>query len=179
MTADVRRELVELLPRLRRFACALTGSLDDADDVVQAACERALSRLHQFTPGTRLDNWMFQIVRSIWIDRVRRVRRMGEVNDPDWETHIGFDARIHEQAEARMDLSIVRRAVALLPEEQRIVLALVTVEGKSYKEAAELLDVPIGTIMSRLARARKKLAEALAGGPTRPDDKPGAAGATQ
>lgn len=163
MTPDVRNEMVELLPRMRRFACTLTGSREEADDVVQTACERALSRMHQFTPGTRLDNWMFQIVRTVWIDRVRYRSRRQTVNDMDLAESVGFDARVHEQAAARMDLAVVRKEIAKLPEDQRIVLGLVTVDGMTYQEAADMLDVPIGTVMSRLARARRKLVDALNG----------------
>lgn len=163
MTANVRQEIVALLPRMRRFACALTGSLDEADDVVQAACERALTRLDQFTPGTRCDLWMFQIIRTVWIDRIRYAKRRETVNEPELAEMVGFDARIHEQTEARMDLAIIRREIASLSEEQRVVLVLVTVDGRSYQEAASMLNIPIGTVMSRLARARRRLAEALNG----------------
>jgi RNA polymerase sigma-70 factor (ECF subfamily) len=83
------------------------------------------------------------------------------VNDPEMMAALPFDARIHEQTEARAALDIVRAEIALLPEDQRLVLALVTVDGMSYKDAAEVLEVPIGTIMSRLSRARKRLGEAL------------------
>lgn len=163
MTADPRQEIVDLLPRLRRFACALTGSLDEADDVVQTACERALMRLEQFTPGTRCDLWMFQIIRTVWIDKLRHSKRRETVHDPDLEERVGFDARIHEQTEARMELAIIRKEIANLPEEQRIILVLVTVDGLTYQEAADMVGIPIGTVMSRLARARRKLADALNG----------------
>jgi RNA polymerase sigma-70 factor (ECF subfamily) len=146
---------------MRRFAYALTGSKEEAEDVLQSACEKALSRLHQFEPGTRLDSWMFQIIRTVRIDRARyAVRRPTSVVADIAET-AAFDARTHEQIEARMDLDIIRDEIARLPEEQRVVLALVTIDGASYQEAADMLGVPIGTIMSRLARARRKLAEAI------------------
>ncbi len=163
MTVDVRQEIVALLPRLRRFACALTGSLDEADDIVQAACEKALGRLDQFTPGTRCDQWMFQIIRTVWIDKLRHTRRRQGINVADDVEQVAFDARIHEQAEARMDLAIIRREIARLPEEQRVILVLVTVDGRSYQETATMIGVPIGTVMSRLSRARRRLAEALDG----------------
>ncbi|MDX2259118.1 MAG: RNA polymerase sigma factor [Hyphomicrobiaceae bacterium] len=162
MSLEVRRELVSLLPRLRRFAYSLTGSLDDADDVVQTACLRALTRLDQFTPGTRLDSWMFRIVQTVTIDRARSVRRAGIVGEPEDLEQIGYDQRIHESTEARIDLAIVRKAmVEDLPEEQRAVLALVCVDGMSYQDAADTLAIPVGTVMSRLARARRKLAAVL------------------
>jgi RNA polymerase sigma-70 factor, ECF subfamily len=165
MTGDVRQEMVALLPRLRRFALAQTGSREAADELVQAACERALSRLDQFTPGTRLDSWMFRIIQTMWIDRKRYAGRRPEAGTKVIEL-MPFDARIHDQAEARADLAIVRAELARLPDEQRLVLALVAIDGQSYQEAAETLGVPIGTIMSRLSRARRRLVEALEG-PTR------------
>jgi RNA polymerase sigma-70 factor (ECF subfamily) len=161
MDHDVRRELVSLLPRLRRFAYALSGSLDEAEDIVQSACEKALARSHQFERGSRLDSWMFQIVRTTWIDKVRYRRRRDTTSDPEMLENLRFDARIEEQTEAREQLAIIRKQIATLSEDQRIVLGLVTVDGMSYQEAAEMLGVPIGTIMSRLARARRKLAEVI------------------
>jgi RNA polymerase sigma-70 factor, ECF subfamily len=172
MGHDVRKELVALLPRMRRFAYSLTGSMEEAEDVLQSACEKALSRLDQFEPGTRLDSWMFQIIRSVRVDRVRYSVRRPTSNDPDIAETASFDARIHEQLEARMDLDIIRDEIGRLPEEQRTVLALVTIDGMTYQEAADTVGVPIGTIMSRLARARRKLAEAIdmprSGMPSRP-----------
>jgi len=161
MDHDVRRELVALLPRLRRFAYALSGSLDEAEDIVQSACEKALSRFHQFERGSRLDSWMFQIVRTTWIDKVRYRRRRDTTSDPEMLENLRFDARIEEQTEAREHLAIIRKQIATLSEDQRVVLGLVTVDGMSYQEAAQMLSVPIGTIMSRLARARRKLAEVI------------------
>ncbi len=161
MDHDVRRELVALLPRLRRFAYALSGSLDEAEDVVQSACEKALARLHQFERGSRLDSWMFQIIRTTWIDKVRYRRRRDTTSDPEMLENLRFDARIEEQTEAREQLAIIRQQIGNLSEDQRVVLALVTVDGMSYQEAALMLGVPIGTIMSRLARARRRLAEVI------------------
>jgi RNA polymerase sigma-70 factor, ECF subfamily len=160
MASDVRQEMVALLPRLRRFALVQTGSRELADELVQAACERALSRLDQFTPGTRLDSWMLRIVRTVWIDTMRYRGRWPEAG-ADVIGLMPFDARIHERTEARADLAIVRDTIAELPEEQRAVLALVAIDGQSYQAAAEALGVPIGTVMSRLSRARRRLIEAL------------------
>jgi RNA polymerase sigma-70 factor, ECF subfamily len=145
-------QLIAVLPRLRRFARGLTGSAVEADDLVQAACERALARQHQFQEGTRFDSWMFRIVQAIWIDLVRsRDVRKEEGDIP--EDRLGSDEPMR-RVEARLALAEVRRAVDLLPPDQRTALLLVTVEGLSYKEAAEVVRVPVGTIMSRLARAR-------------------------
>jgi RNA polymerase sigma-70 factor (ECF subfamily) len=161
MVGDIRQQMVALLPRLRRFAFTQTGSPDAADELVQAACARALGRLHQFTPGTRLDSWMFRIIQTTWIDSKRREHRRPQAGAPAVLEALPFDARIHEQAEARAALAVVRAEVAKLPEEQRLALALVAIDGRSYQEAADILEVPIGTVMSRLARARRKLADAL------------------
>jgi RNA polymerase sigma-70 factor (ECF subfamily) len=159
-------QLIAVLPRLRRFAAGLTRSASDADDLVQAACERALAREHQFQEGTRFDSWMFRIVQTIWIDqlRARETRKEGvEIA----EERLGSDEPVR-RVEARLALSEVRQAVSQLPPDQRITLMLVTVEGLSYKQAADVTGVPVGTIMSRLARARialQQLLEAGAGGP--------------
>ena len=155
-------QLIAVLPRLRRFARGLAGNAAEADDLVQAACERALARAHQFQEGTRFDSWMFRIVQTIRIDqlRARDVRKEdGEVA----EDRLGSDAPVR-RIEARLALDEVRLAVDRLPPEQRAVLMLVTVDGLSYKEAADVVGVPVGTIMSRLARARVALHQQLATG---------------
>ncbi|HHW75933.1 MAG TPA: RNA polymerase sigma factor [Xanthomonadaceae bacterium] len=158
MSEDVRQQIIALLPRLRRFALGLTGSRDDADDLVQAACERALSRLHQWQPDTRLDSWMFRIVKTIWIDQWRTNRARGEHVDLDSiEPPAGSNGR--HVTEARNTLEVVCRAMERLPDEQRLVLTLVSVDGLSYEEAAAVLEVPVGTVMSRLTRARRRLYE--------------------
>ncbi len=154
-------QLVASLPRLRRFARGLAGSTAQADDLVQAACERALSRRHQFQEGTRFDSWMFRIVQTLWIDQIRsrEVRKEdGEIEDD----RLGSDEPVR-RAEARLALDEVRRAIERLPPDQRAALMLVTVDGFSYKEAADIAQVPVGTIMSRLARARAALAALLEG----------------
>jgi RNA polymerase sigma-70 factor (ECF subfamily) len=148
-------ELIAVLPRLRRFARGLSGSVTDADDLVQAACERALARRHQFQEGTRFDSWMFRIVQTIWIDQVR-ARDVRKENGNVAEERLGSDEPVR-RVEARLALDEVRRAVHRLQPDQRTALLLVTVEGLSYKEAAEVMQVPVGTIMSRLARARLAL----------------------
>ena len=160
MDDRTRDALIALLPRLRRFAYGLSGSADEGDDLVQAACERALSRLHQFEPGTRLDSWMFRIVQTLWIDGRRAVKRRGPaVPIETIEEFVGSDGA--RETEAKIGLAEVRRAVGALPDEQREVLMLVTVDGMSYREAAATLEIPIGTVMSRLARARLALGRAV------------------
>ena len=157
MQDDLRDEIAALVPRLRRFARALAGSGDIGDDIVQTACVKALSGLDRFKPGTRLDSWMFRIVQTTYLDMVRSGWHRSTVLDHDLleqQSDLGLGAR---QAEGRLTLARLRTGVAALPEDQRAVLALVAIAGLSYKDAAEALGVPIGTVMSRLARARAKL----------------------
>lgn len=161
MSDDVRSELLTLLPRLRRFAYSLCGTIDQADDLVQSACEKALTRLDQFEPGTRLDSWMFRIVQTTWIDEVRSYRRRRTESDEEAILAFADDARIEERTAARSELDVVRAEIQKLPEEQRVVLSLVSIDGASYAQAAAILDIPIGTVMSRLARARRKLTSAI------------------
>jgi RNA polymerase sigma-70 factor (ECF subfamily) len=163
-------QLIAVLPRLRRFARGLTGSAVEADDLVQSACARALARQHQFQEGTRFDSWMFRIVQTIWIDQVRS-RDVRKEDGDVAEDRLGSDEPVR-RVEARLALEEVRRAVDRLPPDQRTALLLVTVDGLSYKEAAEIAGVPVGTIMSRLARARIALQLHLeAGGGMRRSNK--------
>jgi RNA polymerase sigma-70 factor (ECF subfamily) len=158
VTAELRLRIVELLPRLRRFAYALAGDADSGDDLVQETCARALSRLDQWQPGTRLDSWMFRIAQNLWFDRMRAQKARGEAVDIDTAHNIAGDdgSRI---TESRLTLSKVSKGIAQLPPDQQVLIALICVDGASYKEAAEILDIPIGTVMSRLARARRVLYE--------------------
>jgi RNA polymerase sigma-70 factor (ECF subfamily) len=155
-------QLIAVLPRLRRFARGLAGAAAEADDLVQAACERALAREHQFEEGTRFDSWMFRIVQTIWIDQLR-ARGVRKEDSDVAEARLGSDAPVR-RIEARLALAEIRLAVENLSPEQRAVLMLVTVEGLSYKEAAAVAGVPVGTIMSRLARARVALHHELDAG---------------
>lgn len=151
-----QRDLVELVPRLRRFAYALCGTTDMADDLVQAACERALRNASGFQPGTRMDSWMFRIIQNLWLDDRRRNKVRGHQIDPDM-TALSDDGRGAQMAEDRATLEKVRARVDQLPDDLRLVLVLVTIEGRSYREAADELGIPIGTVMSRLSRARAAL----------------------
>lgn len=156
MTDDIRSRMVAVLPRLRRFAYSLTGSTELGDDLVQETCLRALSRVERWQPGSRLDSWMYRIAQNIWLDRMRANKVRGEVVDVDAVGEMpGADGR--EITESQLTLEEVDSALGRLPAEQRAVIALVCIEGVSYKEAAEISGVPIGTIMSRLARARAAL----------------------
>jgi RNA polymerase sigma-70 factor (ECF subfamily) len=161
-SAQFGEQLIAMLPRLRRFARGLAGAAAEADDLVQAACERALARAHQFQEGTRFDSWMYRIVQTIWIDQIR-ARDVRKEDAEIAEERLGSDAPVR-RIEARLALAEVRNAIECLPRDQRTALMLVTVEGLSYKEAAAVADVPVGTIMSRLARARIALQQHLAAG---------------
>jgi RNA polymerase sigma-70 factor, ECF subfamily len=149
----VHEQIVTLLPRLRRFARNLTRNPHDADDVVQIALERALVRLDQWRSEARLDSWMFKIVRNAWIDELRaRGRRDKIFLAAEAGDNVGTDPMAHE-----IELMSVHSAMARLPDDQREAVSLVLVEGLPYREAAEVLDVPIGTLTSRLARGREAL----------------------
>ena len=154
---QVRRQVVELLPRLRRFARAIARNVHDADDLVQLSIERALRRHDQWRPELKFDGWMFGIMRNAWIDEVRSRSRRDRVFAPE---EAGADVG-HDGTESQLRLLAVQRAVADLPEEQRLAVALALVEGLSYKEAADVLEVPIGPVTSRLARGRDALQAAL------------------
>lgn len=156
MVDQARDELVKLIPRLRRFAMALTGSRADGDDLAQDALEKALKRLDQYQPGTRLDSWVFRIAQNAWIDQVRSRQSRARVvtEDPDADAP-GVDGRA--AMNASLTLAKALSVMASLPEEQRAVVTLVQIEGYSYREAAEILGVPEGTVNSRLVRARAVL----------------------
>jgi len=154
---EVRDALGELLPRLRRFARVITRNVPDADDLVQVAVEKALARAAQWQPGSRLDSWMFGIMKNAWIDEIRSRRRRERVHAPE-----EAGAQVGDASAVSRDIALsVQAAMARLPEEQRMAIALVLVEGLSYKDAAETLSIPIGTLTSRLARGREALQRLL------------------
>ena len=162
IVANFRNDLIELLPRLRRFALALSGTSQDADDLVQSAIERALRHQGSWKDGTRLDSWMYKILQNLWIDEIRSRRRRADPIDSAAQV-VGEDGR--DVTSVRIDLAAAQRAMAALPEEQRLVLTLVVLDGMSYQEAADTLDVPIGTIMSRVARGRAAVVTRLTNEP--------------
>ncbi|TQV78957.1 RNA polymerase sigma factor [Denitrobaculum tricleocarpae] len=164
----VKSGLPELLSRLWRFAMVLSHNEEIAGDLVQATCLRALQRSEQFQEGTHLDRWTFSIMASLWKNELRaeRIRRGGGFVDAE-EVLVSDGA---EKIETNILLTEVLAEVQALPEAQRSAVLLVYVEGLTYAEAAATLEVPIGTIMSRLAAARFKLAalrRAEDGGPRR------------
>ena len=232
-SSAIREDIVDLIPRLRRFAFGLTGNHTDADDVVQIALERSLTRLHQFKPGTRLDSWMFRIVQNCWFNECRRKQRtetgmdmtdlerlpnapatnhshrhdqmrdimhaMSYLNDNQRSRSVMSipvsvrcfrivqncwfnECRRKQRTETGMDMTDLERlpnapatnhshrhdqmrdimhAMSYLNDDQRSLVMTVLVEGYSYKEAADLLEIPMGTVMSRLTRARKTLMNIL------------------
>lgn len=159
MTNDIRRTLTAVLPRLRRFGLTLTGSAADTDDLIQNTCERALRHSDQLREANRADAWLYGIMRNLWIDemRHRKIRRHDQIEAAS--DVIGDDGQA--TVDGRIALAAVRRTMNLLPADQRTVLMLVCVDGLSYKEAAEVLGIPVGTVMSRLSRGRQDLHERL------------------
>jgi RNA polymerase sigma-70 factor (ECF subfamily) len=150
-------ELAALLPRMRRFARSITFHREDADDLVQVAMERALGRSEQYAEGTRLDSWLFRIIKNAWIDEVRGRMRRDRIFAPEEEgEQVGVDS-----SEAQQQRMAVHKAMSLLSEEHRLVIGLVLVDGLPYKEAAAVLEIPMGTLTSRLARAREALQKLL------------------
>jgi RNA polymerase sigma-70 factor, ECF subfamily len=156
----IRTEMIQLLPRLRAFGRSLTGVQDQADDLVQQTVEKGLRNIDSYTPGTRLDSWLFRIMRNTWIDGHRARRPTVTLDDVDIVSPlIGEDGR--DVTETRLYLAQVRQAMGRLPEDQRVILMLVCVEGLSYREVAQSLEIPEGTVMSRLSRGRLALAAML------------------
>ena len=154
---DLRDRIIELLPRLRRFARSLARNPQDADDLVQITAERALARAEQLRADHPVASWLFGILRNAWIDEGRSRRRRESLLEPeDLAERIGDPA-----AGADPELLCLQDALARLPEEQRLAVALVLVEGFSYKEAASIMSVPVGTLTSRLARGREALQSML------------------
>ncbi|UZP67521.1 RNA polymerase sigma factor [Desulfovibrio mangrovi] len=156
----LKLELISLLPRLRRFSRGLARDTETADDLVQEACEHALGRLEQFHPGTRFDSWMFRILHTRWLDRLRkgkvRANYLRLVNGGAEEISIHNGAPLG--VEDAMDM---KTAFGSLSEEQLSAIILVCVEGYSYAEAGEILNLPSGTVASRVARGKRDLVKAL------------------
>jgi len=160
--AVIRSGLLASLPRLWRYAFVLSRQRDVADDLVQQTCVRALERCGQFVTDGSPDRWFFSILHSVWLNEARaRKVRLGQGLVPA-EEHLAFDGA--REAELRADAGKVLRLVNALPEAQRAAVFLAYVEGLTYREVAEILDIPIGTVMSRLAAARAKLAAGTDGG---------------
>lgn len=146
--------ILALLPRLRRFAAGLSRDTGEADDLCQMTIERALRSRSKWQQGTRLDSWMYRMMRNIWIDEIRARTRRSEAFVVE-DAGLGVGASGGQ--EARVELADMDRALARLPDEQREAVLLVMVEGWSYKEAAEIVGCPVGTLNSRLVRGRDAL----------------------
>ena len=151
--------LVELIPRLRRYARALVGDRAAADDLVQDTLERAWAKLHLYRRGTDLRAWLFTVMHNVHVNKVRATRPTDQLEDEMPEL-----AQRASQGDALM-VRDLDRAIGRLPAEQRSVLLLVTLEDMSYDEVARTLGIPIGTVMSRLSRAREKLRAMMLGNP--------------
>ena len=153
-------DLLALLPRLRRFARSLSRDAADGDDLCQVTVEKALNARAAWVPGTRMDSWMYRIMRNTWIDMARARTRAAEtfVGEEAGITVAGNDAATVEAGVVRGEINA---AMNRLPDEQREAVALVLVEGLAYKDAAAVLDIPMGTLTSRLVRGRQALIAAL------------------
>jgi RNA polymerase sigma-70 factor (ECF subfamily) len=154
-------DIEALIPRLRRYARALTGSREAADDLTQDTLERAWAKRHQWRAGTDLRAWLFAVMHSVFVNGVRRARPLASLDGDDPPAERG-DAAASAESEAAVRQ--IREALLRLPEEQRQVVLLVGLEQFSYAEAAEVIGVPIGTVMSRLSRGRERLRQLLDGG---------------
>ena len=161
-SGEFDRGLTQLLPRLRRFAHTLSRNAADADDLTQATIERALRSRDQWQAGTRLDSWLYRIMRNLWIDtaraRARKERHEAPAEDAD---SIGEDPR--DAIHASIELKRAMAAMERLPDDQRELVAMILIEGFGYREVSEMLDLPIGTVSSRLVRGRNALLLMLGG----------------
>ena len=153
-----RQAVLVELPALRRFCISLVGEPADADDLLQATVERLLTK--GMPAGAHPGKWLFRVCKNIWIDELRfrqvRVRMAHMVVEDPMQAH-----SLEQVAASQLEVRSVMKALTGLPEEQRMALSLVAIEGKSYAEAADILQIPVGTIMSRIARARQALATLL------------------
>ncbi|GIZ50351.1 sigma-70 family RNA polymerase sigma factor [Noviherbaspirillum aridicola] len=157
------KEIVDHLPRLRRYARALTGDAAASEDLVQDTVERALARLDLFRPGSRLDAWLLSVMHNLFISQLRRDARLPQEDSAD---ELADELPVRGTQTDALELRDLDRALARLPSAQREVLLLISLEEFTYEEAAHILGVPVGTVMSRLARAREKLRAILAGADT-------------
>ncbi len=158
----MKEEITKLLPVIRRFAYSLTGSTADADDLVQNTVERVLTR--DLPEDVDLTKWVFRVCRNLWIDEYRsRKVRQNATQNPELQEQQSVDGetRIHRQ----MELEQVNKAMNSLVDDERCLIALIALQGMSYKEAAQTLKIPIGTVMSRLARARRNIVSWLQDNP--------------
>jgi RNA polymerase sigma-70 factor (ECF subfamily) len=154
----MQQELTTLLPMIRRFAYSLTGSMADADDLLQATVERVLTRT--VPADVDLTKWVFRVCRNLWIDEYRS-RKVRHAASAEPELHEGQIVDGEKAIHSEIELNQVNEAMQQLPDDQRSILALVAIQGMAYKDVASTLNIPMGTVMSRLARARVALCELL------------------
>ncbi|WP_076419869.1 RNA polymerase sigma factor [Colwellia sp. UCD-KL20] len=154
----MKNQIIALVPMIRRFAYSLTGNQHDADDLLQNTIERLLTK--GVPENVELNKWMFRVCRNLWIDeyRSRKVRQTAAESPELIDGQIVNDEK---QQTDKISLQEVNNAMDILPDEQRSILSLVAIQGMSYKEVAETLEIPIGTVMSRLSRARISLSQCL------------------
>ncbi|KQY15345.1 RNA polymerase sigma factor [Rhizobium sp. Root482] len=155
-SSEFRRNLVGVLPRLRRFAMTLTRNAADADDLVQEACERAITRHHLWNGEGRLESWIYAMTRNLWIDEIRKRKVRGGAGTIDVSEQDALS--VEASAEKAIYANQLQKMVLSMPEGLASVFLLVNVEGHSYREAADILKIPIGTVMSRLSAARMRFA---------------------
>ncbi len=156
---DEAHRIVELIPRLRRYARAPAGDRARADDLVQDTLERAWNKFHLWRPGSDLRAWLFTVMHNVHVNQVRASRDHAMLDDE------GPEMAVAGVQGASLEIRDLERALAVLPPEQREVLLLIALEDMSYAEVATMLDIPIGTVMSRLSRAREKLRALMHGTP--------------
>lgn len=161
MHKQTQDQMIALLPRMKRFALGLCRNPEQAEDVLQDACVKAINSIDQWDPRTRLDSWLYRIVQTTYFDMVRTHNNRSRLMDENKTDLQDSPVRGEEAAIARLELNDVSELMDALPEEQRAALLLVSVEGCSYKDAAETLGIPMGTLTSRLGRARKTLLDQL------------------
>jgi len=158
--SDIRVLIVEHIQHLRRYARVLLGDPDSADDLVQECLLRAIDRSHTWRPGTNMRAWLFTILHNLFIDGKRRIASRPRLVSVD-----GHDARmvqIPNQADS-IELSNLEAALHTLPDDQRVTVLLVGLEGLTYEEASSIMGVPVGTVRSRLSRGRETLRQAMDG----------------
>jgi RNA polymerase sigma-70 factor (ECF subfamily) len=155
-----QRLIIDQIPALRRYARALTGERHAADELVQDSLERAWSRFHLWRPGTDVRAWLFTIMHNLYANAVRKAKRA-----PAYAPLAEVDrmSPIQSNAEAGLEVSSLIQALASLPDNQREVLLLVSLEGLTYVQISQVLGIPIGTVMSRLSRAREHLRQIISG----------------
>ncbi len=156
---DEAHRIVELIPRLRRYARALVSDRARADDLVQDTLERAWNKFHLWRPGSDLRAWLFTVMHNVHVNQVRASRDHAVLDDE------GPEMAVAAVQGASLEIRDLERALAVLSPEQREVLLLIALEDMSYAEVASMLDIPIGTVMSRLSRAREKLRALMHGTP--------------